>query len=206
MAVQKWMYYYYYYRCKLFQWPHSIAAANQGLTHWNSSSCHLLTEPWGHRRWLSDASAHSPETIHHLHFPAASGLASPPRRSSFSCFRTEPLPLGLSDTGFLSARCSSCHPTNDVKAPNETMHRRQPLGIIADGDAGDASLAIFGETGKKCLISPKVWQHCYQTACRTDAYGATIRLWYKKDTETVKERQWHSPYFAWSMTSATMHF
>jgi len=38
------------------------------------------------------------------------------------------------------------------------------IGVNATGDAGDASPAIFGEPGTKCLISPppKACQNCYQ--------------------------------------------
>jgi len=76
------------------------------------------------------------------------------------------------------------------------------IGVNA---AGDASPAIFGQPGTKCLISPKVWQNCYQIACRTDAYDATIVCSTSK-TPRQSKRECDSPYFARAVTSSTAHF
>jgi len=64
------------------------------------------------------------------------------------------------------------------------------IGVNAAGDAGDASPAIFGLPGTKCLISPPKF---VKIVIKVPAEWCN-QLWYKQDTQVVRERD--SPYFA----------
>jgi len=56
------------------------------------------------------------------------------------------------------------------------------IGVNA---AGDASPAIFGQPGTKCLISPPKF---VKIAIKLPAERCNQRLRYKQDTQTFKER------------------
>jgi len=59
------------------------------------------------------------------------------------------------------------------------------IGVNAAGDAGDASPAIFGQPGTKCLISPPKF---VKIVIKLPAERCNQRLWYKQDTQAFKER------------------
>jgi len=59
------------------------------------------------------------------------------------------------------------------------------IGNNAAGDAGDASPAIFCQPGTKCLISPPKF---VKIVIKLPAERCNERLWYKQDTEAIKER------------------
>ena len=65
------------------------------------------------------------------------------------------------------------------------------IGVNAAGEAGDASAAIFGQPGTKCLISPPKF---VEIVIKLPAKRCNQRLWYKQDTQIVREPD--SPYFA----------
>jgi len=58
--------------------------------------------------------------------------------------------------------------------------------VNAAGDAGDASPAIVGQPGTKCLISPPKFD---KIVIKLPAERCNHRLRYKQDTEAVKERE-----------------
>ena len=59
------------------------------------------------------------------------------------------------------------------------------IGVNAAGDAGDASPAIFGQSGTKCLMSPPKF---VKIVIKLPAERCNQRLRYKQDTQTFKER------------------
>jgi len=59
------------------------------------------------------------------------------------------------------------------------------IGVSTARDAGDASSAIFGQPGTKCLIFPPKF---VKIVVKLPAERCNQRLWYKQDTETVRER------------------
>jgi len=63
----------------------------------------------------------------------------------------------------------SCHPIDSPSVSFLHFFGKShcAIGVNAAGDAG-VSPAIYGQSETKCLISPQVWQNCYQIACRTE--------------------------------------
>jgi len=76
------------------------------------------------------------------------------------------------------------------------------VGVNANGDARDASLAIFGQPG----YPPKVYQNCYQIACRTGAYGG-IGVCGTSKTLRQSKREWQSLFcMSYDRDVNTTHF
>jgi len=57
--------------------------------------------------------------------------------------------------------------------------------VIGINAAGDASPAIFGQPGTKCLISPPKF---VKIVIKLPAERCNQYLWYKQDTQTFKEK------------------
>jgi len=78
-----------------------------------------------------------PVSISVVVFPGEPGLAGSP--SVFFLHLFQKRTYGYKCAGFLWTRCSSCHPTNSVKAPKETQStepNRRPCLVLISSTAG----------------------------------------------------------------------